>query len=63
MIYAELGVIPISIQAKCRLLNVWSMLVNSTVCKLSNMFYYLLYKMDEPAFFLQVIRSDLLKII
>ena len=51
MIYGELGVFPISIQAKCRLLNVWALLVISTECKLSNMFYYLLYKMDEPAFF------------
>ena len=48
MIYGELGVIPIYIPAKCRLLNFWA---NGTECKLSNIFYYLLFKMDEPAFF------------
>ena len=51
MIYGELGVIPISVQAKCRLLNFWAKLVDDTECKLSNIFYYLLYKMDEPVFF------------
>ena len=51
MIYGELGLIPISVQAKCRLLNRWAKLVDGTECKLSNIFYYLLYKMDEPVFF------------
>ena len=51
MIYGELGVIPISVQAKCRLLNFWAELVNGTECKLSNIFYYLLYKMEESVFF------------
>ena len=51
MINGELGVIPISIQAKCRLLNFCVKLVNDTECKLSNIFYYLLFKMDEHAFF------------
>ena len=51
MIYGELGVIPISVRAKCRLLNFWAKLVDGTECKLSNIFYYLLYKMDEPVFF------------
>ena len=51
MIYGELGVIPISIQAKCRLLNFQAKLVNGTECKLSNIFYYLLFKMDKHVFF------------
>ena len=51
MIYGELGVIPISIQAKCRFLNFQAKLVNDTECKLSNIFYYLLFKMDEHVFF------------
>ena len=65
MIYGELGVIPISLQAKCRLLNFWAKLVDGTECKLSNIFYYLLYEMDEPvtAYSLQVIGSDLLRVI
>ena len=37
--------------------------MNGTECKLSNIFYYLLYRMDEPVFFLQVIGSDLLRVI
>ena len=51
MIYGELGVIPISVQAKCRSLIFWAMLVDGTEGKLSNIFHYLLYKMDEPVFF------------
>ena len=51
MIYEELGVIPISVQARCRLLNFLSKLVDDTEWKLSDMFYYLLYKINEPVFF------------
>ena len=51
MIYGELGVILISVQAKCRLLIFWAKLVDGTEGKLSNIFHYLLYKMDEPVFF------------
>ena len=43
MIYREPGVIPISIQSKCRLLKFWVRLVNDTECKLSNIFNYLSY--------------------
>ena len=51
MIYGELGVIPISVKAKCRLLIFWAKLVNGTKCKLSNIFFYVLYKLDEPICF------------
>ena len=40
MIYGELGVIPISVQAECRLLIFWAKLVNGTECKLSNIFCF-----------------------
>ena len=42
MIYGELGVIPISIQAKCRLLNFWAKLVNGTECKLSKYILFII---------------------
>ena len=41
----------IYIQAKCCLLSYWANLVNCTKCKLSNIFDYFLYKMNEAALF------------
>ena len=46
MICGELGVISISIQTKCRLLNFWAKLMNGTKCKLRDIFYLLLFRMN-----------------
>ena len=42
---------PISIQPSVALLNVGAKLGNDTECKVSNIFYYLLYKVEELVVF------------
>lgn len=46
MVYGELGVMPVDIDIKSRLIGYWARLISGHQNKISNMVYLLLYKLD-----------------
>ena len=46
MVYGELGITPLDIDIKARMIVYWAKLVNEDQRKISNMIYTLLYKLD-----------------
>ena len=47
MVYGELGITPLDIDIKARMIVYWEKLVNEDQSKISHMIYSLLYKLDE----------------
>ena len=47
MVYGELGITPLDIDIKARMIAYWAKLVNEDQSKISHMIYTLLYKLDE----------------
>ena len=47
MVYGELGITPLDIDIKARMIVYWAKLVNEDQSEMSHMIYSLLYKLDE----------------
>ena len=47
MVYGELGITPLDIDIKGRMIVYWAKRVNEDQCEISHMIYSLLYKLDE----------------
>ena len=47
MVYGELGITPLDIDIKARMITYWAKLVNEDQSEISHMIYTLLYKLDE----------------